>query len=384
MKLFHVLFYGLIISLSLGEVYALPRFALLQGGTCGDCHVNPTGGLMRNDGGFAFGKNVLPMMRPDKDFPMSQKIGDNIQYGLDFRGNSYLFFGENPNLNLPKNSKRIDFQSMTGSVYTNVNLSEKINVFARYDFIWQVWEAYAVAHILPNEGYVKGGSFTPNYGIRLDDHTAYTRGGDLGLITPGATKRGLIFDPRYIESGVEVGQYISDFVLVTASVGNPRTPVIFTTDPSYTANLLFYPVISNKAALMLGGSVHIYRQQQFVVNKYIYPQVQLYGGYAGIGIGNFTLLGEYDIANSYVKKDSASSALMIEAAYNLFKGVEAVVRYDRFDPLTDVNNDDISRLIVGFELFPYSFIEVRPQYRHQMEHPEITDDTFLVQLHLWY
>lgn len=376
MKLFYVLFYCFLIFLSLSEVYALPRFALRQGGTCGDCHVNPTGGLLRNSGGFAFGKNVLPMERVSKDFPTTQNIGDNIQYGLDFRGNSYLFLGEN--------TKRIDFQSMSGSIYTNVDLSDKISIFARYDFIWQIWEAYGIAHILPNEGYVKGGTFTPNYGIRLDDHTAYTRGGDLGLITPGGTKRGLIFDPRYIESGVEVGQYISNFVFITASVGNPRTPAVFVTDPSYTANLLFYPVISNTAALMFGGSVHIFKQQQFVVNKYIYPQVQLYGGYAGFCIGDFTLMGEYDIANNYIKQDSASSAVMIEAAYKLFKGAEAVVRYDRFDPLTKVNDDDISRVIVGFEFFPYSFIEVRPEYRHQMEHPDITDDTFLVQLHLWY
>lgn len=376
MKLFHFLLFGLVILLSVNELYALPRFALRQGGTCADCHVNPTGGLLRNSGGFAFGKNVLPMERVDKEFPMSQNIGENIQYGLDFRGNSYLYITEG--------HKRIDFQSMSGSIYTNVDLSEKISIFARYDFIWQIWEAYGIAHILPNDGYIKGGTFTPNYGIRLDDHTAYTRGGDLGLITPGATKRGLIFDPRYIESGVEVGQYISDFAFITASVGNPRTPNVFVTDPSYTANLVFNPVISDVAALMIGGSVAIFKQQIFQGSKFIFPETQMYGGYAGIGIGDFTLMGEYDIANNYVKQDSASSALMIEGAYRLFKGVEAVVRYDRFDPLTDVDKDDISRLIVGFEIHPYSFIEVRPQYRFQMEHPEITDDTFLVQLHLWY
>jgi len=115
-----------------------------------------------------------------------------------------------------------------------------------------------------------------------------------------------------------------------------------------------------------------------------FPEVQMYGGYAGIGIGDFTLMGEYDIANNYVKQDSASTALMIEAAYSLVKGLDAVVRYDRFDPLTSRENDDISRLIVGFEFHPYSFVEIRPQYRFQMEHPSIMNDTFLVQFHLWY
>jgi len=316
------------------------------------------------------------MERPSKEFPMSDKLNENIQFGMDIRGNGLLYMTDS--------TKRIDFQKMTGSVYTNVDLSEKISAFARYDFIWQIWEAYAIAHILPNDGYIKGGSFTPNYGIRLDDHTAYTRGGDLGLITPGASKRGLIFDPRYVESGVEVGQYISDFALITASVGNSHSPNIFVTDPSYTANLLLYPTVSDVAALMFGGSVAIFKQQTFAGSTVRFPEVQMYGGYAGIGIGDFTLMGEYDIANNYVKQDSASTALMIEAAYSLVKGLDAVVRYDRFDPLTSRENDDISRLIVGFEFHPYSFVEIRPQYRFQMEHPSIMNDTFLVQFHLWY
>lgn len=376
MRMFKVLLLLSASFLFISETYSLPRYALQMGGTCADCHVNPTGGLMRNSGGWNFGKNVLPMERPSKEFPMSNKLNENIQFGLDFRGNGLLYMTDS--------TKKIDFQRMTGSVYTNVDFSEKINAFARYDFIWQIWEAYGIAHILPNEGYIKGGSFSPNYGIRTDDHTAYTRGGDLGIITPGGSKRGLIFDPRYVESGVEVGQYISNFALVTASVGNSRSPNVFVTDPTYMANVMFYPTVSDVAALMFGGSVAIFRQQVFQTSGVKFPQVQMFGGYAGIGIGDFTLMGEYDIANNYVKQDSASTALMIEASYRLIKGIEAVVRYDRFDPLDSVDKDDISRLIVGFEIHPYSFVEIRPQYRFQMEHPSIMNDTFLVQFHLWY
>jgi hypothetical protein len=371
MKLFNLLLSGLVLIVLVTDSFSLPRFALRMGGTCADCHVNPTGGLMRNSGGWMFGKNVLPMERPSKEFPMSQNIGENIQYGLDIRGNSYL--------HLQESKKQIDFQSMSGSIYTNVDISEKISIFARYDFLSQIWDAYGIAHILPNDGYIKAGSFLPNYGIRLDDHTAYTRGGDLGQLTSlTEPKNGLIYNPYYSESGIEVGQYISDFIFVTASVGNPRSPIIFKKDPTYTANLELYPTVSDVAALMFGGSVSIFQQNS--------PsgQVQMYGGYAGIGIGDFTLMGEYDIADNYVKKDSASSALMIKAAYRVIKGLEAIVRYDRFDPLTDVSEDDISRLIVGFEFYPYSFIEIRPQYRFQMEHPSITNDTFLIQFHLWY
>ncbi len=210
------IFLLLLIVLCISEGNALPRFSLRGGGfDCSGCHINPTGGDMRTSRGWRFGKDVLPMNTTDKDFEMSNKIGENIQFGLDLRGQALLM--------MTTHNKRIDFQKMTGSLYTNIDLSEKINVFTRYDFIQQIWEAYGVARILPNDGYIKAGSFQPNYGIRLDDHTAYTRAGDLGLLFSSNVKRGLIYDPRYIEGGAELGVYISDFAFLTASVGEGRS-----------------------------------------------------------------------------------------------------------------------------------------------------------------
>ncbi len=357
----------LIIFLSI-ELSALPRFSLRGGGgDCTGCHVNPTGGNMRNRGGWSFGKNVLPMMRPGDDFEMSNKINENIQIGLDLRGQVLLA--------MTSDNKRIDFQRMTGSLYSNIDLSEKINATTRYDFVQQIWEAYGVLHILPNNSYIKGGVFQPNYGIRLDDHTAYTRGGDMGLITN--TSRGLIFDPFYTQSGVEVGMYINDFVFLTASAGSPQGP-LFRDDPVYTANLKLQPTIGDNSALFFGGSYTTFRRSPTM------PVVNMYGGYAGFGFGDFTIMGEFDIANDYIIKDTATTALMIEAAYRIINGLEAVVRLDRFDPNAKIEKDELTRVVIGFEIFPYSFIEIRPQYRIQMEEPSFDNDSAVLQFHIWY
>ena len=328
------------------EGNALPRFSLRGGGfDCSGCHVNPTGGDMRTSRGWRFERDVLPMNTTDKDFEMSNKIGENIQFGLDLRGQALLM--------MTAHNKRIDFQKMTGSLYTNIDLSEKINVFTRYDFIQQIWEAYGVARILPNDSYIKAGSFQPNYGIRLDDHTAYTRGGDIGLLFATKTKTGLIYDPRYIEGGAELGVYISDFALLTASVGEARqTP--FLSDPTYTANLKFQPTIGDNTALFFGGSFAAFKGSQPPAFFPVYPAVKMYGGYVGFGTGDFTIMGEYDIANDFLQKDSASTALMIEAAYNIIKGLEAVVRLDRFDPNSKVSKDELTRVVIGFEIFVHS------------------------------
>lgn len=362
--------------LFIADLYSLPRLSLRGGGgDCSGCHVNPTGGNMRNSSGWSFGKNVLPMYKTDDDFKMSNKIGDNIQFGLDLRGQTLL--------QMTSDTKKIDFQRMTGTIYTNVDLSEKINVFVRYDFIQAIYEAYGIARLLPNEGYIKAGSFQPNYGIRLDDHTAYTRGGDLGLLFSSNIKTGLLYDPRYIESGVELGLYFSDFAFLTASVGNARsTP--FLSDPTYTASVKIQPTISDNAALFFGGSFASFKGPQPPAFFPNYPAVKMYGGYAGFGIGDFTIMGEYDLANDFLFKDTASAALMIEAAYRIIKGLEAVVRLDRFDPNSEIDKDELTRVVIGFEIFPYSFIEVRPQYRIQIEEPGIDNDSALIQFHIWY
>ncbi len=351
------------------ELYSLPRLSLRGGGgDCSGCHINPTGGNMRNSGGWSFGKNVLPMNSTDDDFKISNKIGDNIQFGLDLRGQTLLL--------ITKEKKRIDFQRMTGTIYTNVDLSEKINVFVRYDFIQKIYEAYGIARILPNDGFIKGGSFQPNYGIRLDDHTAYTRGGDEELITN--KRRGLIYDPLYVESGVELGLYFSDFIFLTASAGHNPDRAIFQFDPTYTANLKIQPTISDNAALFFGGSFAAFR------GSAISLPVKMYGGYVGFGVGNFTIMGEFDMANDFLFKDTSSTAIMVEAAYRIIKGLEAVVRLDRFDPNSKADKDELTRVVIGFEIFPFSFIEIRPQYRIQMEDPSFLNDAALIQFHIWY
>jgi hypothetical protein len=354
------------------KIYSIPRFALRGGSNCIDCHVNPTGGEMRNDRGWNMSRKGLTMSVPDTGFKMTNQIGDNIRFGFDIRGQILGTLGT---------QKRIDFENMSGVIYSNVDFSEQINVFARYDFENTVWEGYGVAHILPNNSYLKGGTFIPNFGIKLDDHTAYTRGGDMGFITN--KKLGLIYDPYYSETGGEVGFYISDYAFLTASIGRPigrPAQPLLTNDPSYTARLQFNPSITENINLLFGGSYHRFR------SPYTFPKSisDMYGGFAGIGIGNFTLMAEYDIARSYLIIDSLTNALMIEASYKITKGLEAVVRYDRMDPSTHIANDDISRIVLGFDIFPFPFVEILPQYRIQMEHPDIANNAFNIQFHLFY
>lgn len=95
-------------------------------------------------------------------------------------------------------------------------------------------------------------------------------------------------------------------------------------------------------------------------------------------------MGEYDMTSDYVGDGIKSRAMMIEAVYQLMVGLEVIVRYDRFDPNIDKSKDEHAHLVLGFEFFPYSFIEVRPQYRLNIEDPNLNNDAFVLQFHFWY
>ena len=364
--------------LFIGEAMSLPRFSLRENRSCVDCHVNPTGGIIRNRSGWSYSKNMMAMVSPRSDFEMNNKIGENIQFGFDVRG-QYL-------LQMTDSTKKTDFQKMNASLYADVDLSEDISFIARYDFIQNIWEGYGIAHLVPEVFYIKGGTFSPNFGIRLDDHTAYTRGGDLGLLFASGVKQGLIYNPTYVESGIEAGVNLYDFAFLTASVGN-QSSALFAEDPSFTANLKISPAISDEVGLFVGGSLGIYRDRRSSGPpkfQQIFPQVKMYGGYFGFGFENFTLMSEYDFADDYLISDTKSAFFMLEASYRIFKGLDAVFRFDRFDPDTKADGDDLNRYIIGFEFFPYSFIEIRPQYRIQSEKPSVMNNSALIQFHIWY
>jgi hypothetical protein len=365
MKLLKVIFTIVFILLVNLESYSLPRFAVRLRDKCIDCHYNPSGGIIRNENGFFYGQNMLSLISPrSKDFSMSPKLNDNISFGLDLRG-QFLYSEE---------KNRTDFQRMTGSLYGRIGLSKKINILTRYDFVNDIWEAFGVANILPNNGYIKAGSFQPNFGIRIDDHTAYTRGGDFFLLFQNGARTGLIYNPFYVEAGIELGFYISDFAFLTTSYGanvNDRTLV---KDPTYTARLELDPSIG-KVGLLLGGSYAAAKVPQ---------TTDMYGGFAGIGYDRLSLLAEFDIANDLLAADTKSHMLMIEAAYIIIVGLEAYARYDWLDVNIDMDKDEIAHLIFGFEFVPYSFIEIRPQFRLIIEDPGLDNNSVVIQFHFWY
>jgi hypothetical protein len=367
---------------------ALPRFALMAGAKCASCHVNPTGGQMRNEYGVNFSTEKVPVEAlKDSDFTFSSKLTDNISIGGDYRS-QFIYDGK---------SKNSTFQAMTTTLYGAVTLSRKFTFYFKQDIIngsynglyggiYNGTEVFGIAKILPGGGYIKGGEFLPDYGWRLDDHTAYTRGGDVGFTGAGYNP-GLIFVPNYQDIGIEAGVYVED-LFITAGLFNGSghdnpIKIPFDKEFAYTGKI---------ECLTSFEPVNV----RIGVSGYGYKSFHMGGVTLGFATGDIVVTGEMDLTHQRLNGTSVVENINAMAAYGevdyrAMQGLWLVGKFDMFDPQQgrsdDPNGDplnSIKRVTFGLEFFPFSFVEVRPQYRVTIETPSIDNDVALVQMHLWF
>ena len=373
---------------------ALPRFALMMGAKCGSCHVNPTGGQMRSEYGIAFSSEKIPLeSTKDDDVSFSGKLNDNISIGGDYRG-QFFYDGA---------SKTTTFQAMGLGLYGAVNLSKKVMFYFKQDIVNGTYnesfggtfgnlyggtEAFGLVRPISN-WYAKGGIFLPNYGWRLDDHTSYTRGGDLGFFTGSGSHPELIFVPNYKDIGVEVGGYLSDF-FITAGVfnGNGHMAPLFPSKDKAYVGKIEYAASMSSVNMRLG------------VSGYTFRNYNMWGINLGGATGDVVLLGEIDwtvnqlnpvfdpyffLAGSPVIPNVRTMAAYGELDYRAMQGLWLIGKYDTFDPQQGIKDNEVKRVTLGFELFPYSFVEFRPQYRLFLGTPGNQNNSqYLIQSHVWF
>ncbi|HJW30853.1 MAG TPA: hypothetical protein VJ508_16575, partial [Saprospiraceae bacterium] len=221
----------------------------------------------------------------DSEFTFSGKLNDNISLGGDYRS-QFLYDGF---------SKTSAFNAMTAAIYGAVTLSKKFTFFFKQDIVNGTYggmydgylggtEAFGLAKVLPS-GYIKGGVFLPDYGLRYDDHTVYTRGGDLGF-TGAGFHPGLLFTPNYKDIGVEVGFNIGNLMITSGLFdGSGNTdPLSFSVDKAYVAKISYQGSASDLNYLI-------------GVSGYGFRSYKMGGVSVGFGINDFVFLGEVDLTH---------------------------------------------------------------------------------------
>jgi hypothetical protein len=345
------------------SAYAIPRFATRLNLPCQSCHVNPSGGGMRNAFGQSFGRDSLSVKSWQEEYALddfSTKLSEFLTYGADFRFLAFYQSRTNPDASLSS------FFPMQMDLDFNLAVSKKINLYINPAFgPYNRLEVFGIARILPANGYVKLGRFTPPYGLRFDDHTSFIR-----QATPFRNNMGQ-------QTGLEVGFKSGSVIAMGALTNGMRGDL-----DGILAKAVFgkLEVHGELGPIRVLAGVSSYNDVSSV------EKLNLLGGYASATLmDRLTLIGDVERIRGNSSSMSVSSdlnqrnapgtdlkqlAVMMEADYELLQGIDLKLMYDFFDPNTDVKSGTAVRYSGGFEFMPMSGVEVRPLFRY-------TKDTIL-------
>ncbi len=177
---------------------ALPLYATREGYQCSQCHVDPNGGGVRTDFGFNYGKNrhlLDPADTTYSDLSFSPRIADGFWWGTDFR----LLFANEYGAD-SRDFYDHTFVPMQGSIYFHAQPIPQLDVVYNRD-LRESREAYGLIRgMLPGGVNLKAGQFRVPLGLRLDDHTSYTKRFEL-----------LGYNYQQVDQGVELSAVGSRF-----------------------------------------------------------------------------------------------------------------------------------------------------------------------------
>jgi hypothetical protein len=347
-----------ILTLSCDPLLALPRFASRTGAKCQSCHVNPSGGAMRQAFGVRYGREELPVPTWSEEFQMedfTNVIANVLGIGADMRTLYYSRGSSNA------------FWQMQGDLYVHFRLAKKVSLFLNKG-LYSGFEVFGMLQILPANGYVKVGKFLPNYGTKLDDHTVFVRtytGFSPELGRPELTGAEAAISPGPITITGGIYNAADGF---GSAVGNTK---------AYLGRIEGMFALTDGINLGIGGNIFGKGSLSSTVMSRIASDIgvnlavtgagvsnTLMGGFGSFSLHDLTLFGEVDFMKSKVGSTTTNGIIVYaEADYPLVTGVDLKLAYDFYDPDKDVKSGSISRYSAGVEFFPIAGVEVRPVYR---------------------
>ncbi|MBI4536058.1 MAG: hypothetical protein HY708_07250 [Ignavibacteriae bacterium] len=350
---------------------ALPRFASRTAAKCQSCHVNPSGGGIRQTFGVTYGRDELPVPTWSDEFGLddfSTNLTDFVSVGADFR--TLFFYQQIPDTGLvpPPAKSNNAFWQMQGDVYMNFRLAKRVSIYIDKG-IYSGFEIFGLLNILPAHGFIKVGKFVPNYGTKLDDHTAYVRN-----YTGFSAERG-----RAELTGGEIG-FSPGPVTITGGVFNAADGFGAGTgnQKAFLGRAEGIFKATEEIAIGLGGNVFTRKSAAGV-------RTTLLGGFGSFSYQNLTIFGEGDLVETKAGGVKVTALIAyIEADFVVTPGLDVKFAYDFYDPDKDFKTGAMSRYSFGFEFFPLSGVEVRPIYRLVKEDPtDVKNDEFHLLIHFY-
>ena len=315
------------------DATAEPYFAVQQGLKCVACHVNPTGGGMRNAFGTTWSQRVLPARQLDTgDFEWTGELSKYIGLGGNLRASaSYV--------DVPHQDSTSEFDIDEARVYLLLEpIPERLSLYvdervapgsADNRELWaQFWWS-------DKSWYLKAGQLYLPYGLRLEDDTAFVRQ------VPGVN---MTTPDRGVELGFESDHWTAQLALTNGSGGGSETDQgkQYSERAEYVASLWRF-----------GGSADF--------NDLDAGDRTLAGLFAGLKTGPIAWLAEAD----YVTDDSLGTSGrdqwvgLLEANWRFAPGHNLKATAEYFEPDVDVDEDEQNRWSLVWEYVPIQFVQVR-------------------------
>jgi hypothetical protein len=334
-----------ILGSSLGDkAFAEPYFAVQQGLKCMNCHVNPTGGGMRNTFGQIWGQTMLPEKRIDTGEPWTGEIGRFLAIGGNLRASGS--FTDTPN-----QRSLTAFDIDKGSIYLDVRaIPDRLSLYVDQRVApggSTNSEAYARLSFGNQRFYVKAGQFFLPFGIRLQDDSAFTRQiTGINFATPD----------RGAEVGFESASWSAQFAVSNGTAGGPAT----SNGKQYSLR-----VEHVTAAWRAGASANLNESDDGTdLGGIRIGKRQMYGAFAGLRTGRIAWLAEADyIIDDTLVPDRKQAIGLLEANWLMRQGHNLKVTAEYFDPDTSLSNDYRNRFSLVWEYTPVQFAQLRVGFR---------------------
>jgi hypothetical protein len=353
---------------SASPALALPRFASRTGLKCQSCHVDPSGGEMRQTFGVQYGRDRLPVPEWSKNSDVtdfSNVVTNILGVGADFRTIYY-------NRKLSDSTRSDGLFQMQGDLYVNLHVAQKVFLYLNLNKgVSSGFDVFALMNVLPASGHLKIGRFIPDYGTNLDDHTAYVR--QYTKLSPEFD----VVERTGAEAAVSPGAFTILGGVYNADEGGG---IPSTNNKAVLGRAEAMFKLSETMALGLGGNVFSTK------NGIPGVSTTYYGGFGSFSMGNFTLLGEADwIRTSPASVTTTALATFAEADYVATPGVDLKLSYEFYDQDIHFQTGSKSRYSIGVEFFPVSGVEIRPIYRIlTQQNPDTgSKNEFDLMLHLY-
>ena len=335
----------LLLACTAGRVaLAEPYLAVVAGLKCSACHVNPTGGGMRNTFGNVWGQTTLPARSVDMSGgPWTGELNRYFAVGADLRAGA-------TGVDAPDTPSSWSFDVNNLRMYLDMRvIPERLSVYIDERLApgsATTAEAYVRLWTKDHRYYMKVGQMYLPYGLRLQDDSAFIR--EMTSINFNTPDRG-------VEVGFAGARWTAQFAISNGTAGGPEV------DNGKQWSLRAEYVAPRWRA---GAS--------FNLNDFEDGSRQMQNMFAGLRTGPIAWLAEVDyIMFEDSGPDRSQWVGLVEANWSPGKGHNIKLSAEWFDPDDTVGDDEQTRLSLVWEYTPLPFVQIRAGLRNSDDDSEL-------------